>query len=132
MPLVSCKATRTLNDRNQTITISPFTRKVIDIIKNIPRRKVATYRQVADLAGNRFATRQVVWILNSQSNCHKLPWHRVINSQGKIGLTGEGYKIQKKLLLQEGVVFDDKGKVNFREFLWKPQRRETNDRKETI
>jgi len=73
------------------------------------------------LAGNRFAARQVVWILNSQSEQHKLPWHRVINSNGQIGLTGDGYKIQKKLLLKEGVVFNDKDKVNFREFLWKPK-----------
>jgi methylated-DNA-protein-cysteine methyltransferase-like protein len=63
----------------------------------------------------------VVWILNSQSDRQKLPWHRVINSQGKIGLKGEGYKIQKKLLLQEGIIFDEKDKVVFREFLWKPK-----------
>ena len=80
-----------------------------------------TYGQIADLAGNRFAARQVVWILNSQSEQHKLPWHRVINSKGQIGLTGEGYKIQKKLLLQEGVIFDERDKVDFREFLWKPK-----------
>lgn len=73
------------------------------------------------MAGNRFAARQVVWILNSQSEQHKLPWHRVINSKGQIGLTGEGYKIQKKLLLQEGVIFDERDKVDFREFLWKPK-----------
>jgi len=73
------------------------------------------------LAGNRFAARQVVWILSAQSGLHKLPWHRVINSQGKIGLTGEGYKEQKKLLLKEDVAFDDKDKINFRQFLWKPK-----------
>ncbi len=56
----------------------------------------------------------------SQSGLYKLPWHRVINSQGKIGLKGEGYKEQKKSLLKEGIVFDEKDKINFRKFLWKP------------
>jgi len=122
MPLVYCKATRTQNNKNRIeSSISSFTQKVVEIIKNIPNGKVVTYGQIADLAGNRFAARQVVWILNSQSDRHKLPWHRVINSQGKIGLKGEGYKIQKKLLLQEGIVFDEKDKVVFREFLWKPK-----------
>lgn len=106
----------------KSIIIS-FTKKVIAIIKSIPRGNIATYGQIADLAGNRFAARQVVWILSSQSDKHKLPWHRVINSQGKIGLRGEGYKIQKKLLLKEGIIFNSKSKINFREFLWRPTRK---------
>ena len=114
--------TRTQNNKNRIeSSISSFTQKVVEIIKNIPNGKVATYGQIADLAGNRFAARQVVWILNSQSDRHKLPWQRVINSQGKIGLKGEGYKIQKKLLLQEGVKFDERDKIDFRGFLWKPK-----------
>jgi len=107
--------------KNKDKTINTFTLRVNEIIKSIPKGKIATYGQIADLAGNRFAARQVVWILSSQSNLHKLPWQRVINSQGKIGLQGEGYKIQKKLLLQEGVIFNEKDKIDFREFLWKPK-----------
>jgi methylated-DNA-protein-cysteine methyltransferase-like protein len=63
----------------------------------------------------------VVWILSAQSGLYKLPWHRVINSQGKIGLKGEGYKEQKKLLQKEGVVFSESDKINFRQFLWNPR-----------
>jgi len=109
-------------------TISPFTKRVVEVIKSIPKGKVATYGQIADLAGNRFAARQVVWILNSQSERHKLPWHRVINSKEQIGLTGEGYKIQKKLLLKEGIVFDEKDKIDFKMFLWKPGIKERKSR----
>ena len=101
--------------------VSPFTKRVIEVIKSIPKGKIATYGQIADLAGNRFAARQVVWILSLQSDKHKLPWHRVINSQGKIGLKGEGCKIQKRLLIQEGIVFDERDKVDFKQFLWKPK-----------
>jgi methylated-DNA-protein-cysteine methyltransferase-like protein len=57
-----------------------------------------------------------------------LPWYRVINSQGKIGLTGEGYKEQKKLLLKEGIIFDQKDKINFREFIWKPNAKREKQR----
>ena len=102
-------------------TISPFTKRVVEVIKSIPQGKVATFGQIATFAGNRFGARQVVWILNSQSDRHKLPWHRVINSKGQIGLTGEGYEIQKKLLLQEAISFDDNDKIDFHDFLWKPK-----------
>lgn len=98
-----------------------FTAMVVDVIKSIPHGKVATYGQIAMLAGNRFGARQVVWILNSMSEKEKLPWHRVINSQGKIALKqGAGYEIQKKLLLNEGVKFDKKDKINFKLYLWQP------------
>lgn len=111
---------KTTQKYNQMINRS-FTQRVVILINNIPFGKVATYGQIADLAGNRFAARQVVWALNSQTGKHKLPWHRVINSRGKIGLTGEGYKEQKKLLLKEGIIFNERDKINFREFLWKPK-----------
>lgn len=98
-----------------------FTAMVIDVIKSIPYGKVSTYGQIAMLAGNRFGARQVVWILNSLSEKEKLPWHRVINSQGKIALKrGAGYEVQKKLLLNEDIKFDKKDKINFKLYLWQP------------
>lgn len=109
-------------------TISPFTKRVVEVIKSIPKGKVATYGQIATFAGNRFGARQVVWILNSLSEREKLPWHRVINSKGKISLTGSGYEIQKKLLLQEAISFDDNDKIDFKMFLWKPRIKERKSR----
>jgi len=79
---------------------------------------VATYGQVAALAGNRRGARQVVRVLHSSSRKEGLPWHRVINSKGMISLTGEGFDIQRSLLEAEGVEFDEKGKVNLRSFQW--------------
>jgi methylated-DNA-protein-cysteine methyltransferase-like protein len=61
-----------------------FYHEVVEIIRNIPRGKVATYGQIAGLAGNRFASRQVVWVLNSSSKSENLPWHRVVNSSGMV------------------------------------------------
>ncbi|MBN2379934.1 MGMT family protein [candidate division WOR-3 bacterium] len=97
-----------------------FTEKVVDSIKRIPRGKVATYGLVAMMAGNRHGARQVVRILHTQTGKHDLPWHRVINSKGTISLTGEGYRIQRQMLAQEGVEFDSSDKVDFERFLWIP------------
>jgi methylated-DNA-protein-cysteine methyltransferase-like protein len=102
------------------MAISSFTEEVIAIIKNIPRGKVATYGQIAALAGNRFASRQVVRILNSSSKKEKLPWHRVVNSLGTISLKpGRGYEEQKALLVGEGIAFNKEDRIDFKRFLWK-------------
>ncbi len=99
-----------------------FTEKAKALIKRIPRGKVATYGQIAALAGNPLGARQVVWALNSSSRTEKLPWHRVINSQGRISLPrGGGYELQKKLLAKEGVEFPRNGKLDLTRFQWRPQ-----------
>jgi methylated-DNA-protein-cysteine methyltransferase-like protein len=82
---------------------------------------VATYGQIAAYAGNPRAARQVVWILHSSSGKEKLPWHRVINSKGRISLKPNyGLEIQRELLRQEGVEFDENDTVDFERFLWSP------------
>ena len=93
-----------------------LSQRIIEIIKRIPKGKVATYGQIAGMAGNPLASRLVVWTLNS-SKAENLPWHRIINSQGMISLKrGFGYEEQKKLLETEGVVFDKNDKIDLRRF----------------
>jgi methylated-DNA-protein-cysteine methyltransferase-like protein len=82
-----------------------FTERAIAIIKEIPPGKVMTYGQVAHFAGSPRAARQVVRILHSMSKKYQLPWHRVVNSKGEIGLKEEGQFIQKMSLESEGVKF---------------------------
>ncbi len=97
-----------------------FHLRVIQVIKKIPKGKVATYGQIAVLAGNPQAARQVVRTLHSSSEKNRLPWHRVINGKGAISLPhGNGYELQKALLESEGVVFGLGEKVNFDRYLWK-------------
>ena len=68
------------------------------IIKKIPPGQVATYGQIAFLAGFPGSTRQVVWILHSCSEKEKLPWHRVVNRKGTISLKpNAGFEKQKWL-----------------------------------
>ncbi len=97
-----------------------LSQRIKDIIKKIPRGKLATYGQIAAMAGNPLAARQVVRILHSSSRKDKLPWHRVINSKGRISLQqGFGYEEQKELLLKERVEFDDDDTIDFERFLWR-------------
>ena len=96
-----------------------FTRVVIKIIKNIPSGKVLTYGRIAKLAGNPQAARQVSWLLHSSTKKYNLPWHRVINSLGKISMkTFDDREYQKRLLEKEGVVFRDNYKIDLKKFLW--------------
>lgn len=87
--------------------MTEFSMQVIEIIQMIPYGRVMTYGQIARSAGNPWAARQVVRILNSMSDKYHLPWHRVVNKEGKISLSGEGKILQEKRLRDEGVIFKD-------------------------
>ena len=92
-----------------------------EVIKKVPKGKVATYGQIATLAGNPRAARQVVRILHSSSEKDKLPWHRIVNRQGRIALKpGYGYEIQRELLRQEGIRFGENDTIDFDRYLWSP------------
>jgi methylated-DNA-protein-cysteine methyltransferase-like protein len=107
--------------RGTDIITMDFTSEVIRLIKNIPRGKVATYGQIAFLAGLYSSVRRVVWILHSCSRKEGLPWHRVVNRKGMISLKpGAGYEKQKILLEREGIVFNEKDRVDLNRFLWEP------------
>ncbi len=98
---------------------SDFTRDVIKIINNIPSGKVLTYGRIAKLASNPQAARQVSWLLHSSTKKYNLPWHRVINSLGKISMKSfDEREYQKCLLEKEGVVIRDNYKIDLKEYLW--------------
>jgi methylated-DNA-protein-cysteine methyltransferase-like protein len=99
-----------------------LTLRTIAVLKKIPRGKVVSYGLVAAMAGNPRAARQVVRTLNTSSEKEKLPWHRVINSQGKIALKrGQGFELQKSLLEKEGVKVTPGGQINLAKYLWSPK-----------
>ena len=103
------------DDRND------FTRRVRHLIKAIPPGKVATYGQIALMAGNPRHVRGVVWILHSSSRSHDLPWHRVVNARGRISLPpGNGFEEQQSRLLSEGIVFGQGDRIDLRTFQWDP------------
>ncbi|KKP85759.1 MAG: Regulatory protein ada [Candidatus Nomurabacteria bacterium GW2011_GWA1_35_8] len=79
-----------------------FTKKVYGVVKKIPKGKVLTYKEVAKKAGNVLAVRAVGNILNKNHN-PKIPCHRVIRSDGKIGGYNKGVKKKKEILRKEGI-----------------------------
>lgn len=97
-----------------------FTDRAVKIIKSIPPGKVMTYGQIAKFSGQPRGARQVVRILHSMSGKHQLPWHRVINAKGEIGLkNNEMYWVQKELLESEGIECTDQ--INLSLFLHHPE-----------
>ncbi len=71
----------------------------------IPRGKVSSYGQIASLAGFPGQPRLAGYALHNIPPGSDIPWHRVLNAQGKISLAGAVGKEQRKLLEREGVVF---------------------------
>lgn len=100
-------------------TRTQFSKTVIRLIKLIPRGKVATYGLIAKLAGKPHGSRGVGWLLHSSSRKYGLPWHRVLNSRGKIShpIDSVHYTRQQKALEREGVVFEG-GRVDLKKYLW--------------
>ena len=97
----------------------PFCASVREWIIAIPPGKVATYGQIAHLAGKPWGARQVAWILHSQSEKFRLPWQRVIGANGRISLRpGKGFFEQRRLLQAEGVVVGRGGRVDLNKFRW--------------
>ena len=94
-----------------------WVKAVWQVVAGIPRGHVLTYGEVARLAGMSRAARRVSMALRRAPRGMKLPWHRVINAQGKISFPSDssGYQRQKDLLQQEGVVFLN-GKIDLERF----------------
>ncbi|KGX92570.1 DNA methyltransferase [Pontibacillus halophilus JSM 076056 = DSM 19796] len=101
--------------------MTPFTERVITLIKKIPEGKVATYGQLAKLAGSPRGARQVARLLHSMSRKHGLPWHRVINSKGQISLSEDAFLDQKLSLEAEGVEVSEQGKIHMETYQWTPE-----------
>lgn len=100
---------------------SVFFQKVIKLISQVPKGKVATYGQIAKLAGKPQGSRGVSWILHSSSKAHKLPWQRILGSSGTISFPvgSADFKKQKKLLISEGIEFNEKHEVDLKKYQWK-------------
>lgn len=93
--------------------VNEFTIKVLDVIRNIPRGKIMTYKDVASACGNHKASRQVARILHSMSEKYSLPWQRVINSKGEISFKDGSFRERQIAALRgEGVKVSESGKID--------------------
>ena len=102
---------------SKTSEFDDWVKAVWDVVGGIPSGHVLTYGEVARLAGRSGAARRVSQALRRAPRGMKLPWHRVVNSQGKISIPEDssGHREQKERLEREGVVFL-KGKIDLQRF----------------
>ncbi len=94
-------------------------RRIYSVVNLVPPGKVATYGQIARIAG-RCTARNVGYAMSSVSSESDVPWHRIINSRGKISVRscGETCTAQSRMLETEGVVFSNAGTVDLERFGW--------------
>jgi methylated-DNA-protein-cysteine methyltransferase related protein len=94
------------------------------VIRKIPRGRVATYGQIAELAGLEGHARQVGYALHNLPERSGVPWHRVINAKGEISprSAGDSHELQRMLLEAEGVEIDLRGRIDLKLFRWKSRR----------
>jgi methylated-DNA-protein-cysteine methyltransferase-like protein len=97
--------------------------EIYEVVARIPPRRVATYGQLAELAGIPGQARRVGYALSALAGSSSIPWHRVINAKGMISSrsnTGPD-KLQRRLLQHEGIVFDSPGRIDLTRFQWRPR-----------
>lgn len=95
-----------------------FYARVYDVVKKIPRGRVATYGDIGDALGSRAVARNVGFALAALKD-EKVPWHRVVNARGEIaGPDEDRQRRQKTRLRQDGVKISD-GRVDLGKFRWR-------------
>jgi len=96
--------------------------RIYAVVRRIPRGSVATYGQIADLAGLDGRARQVGYAMRTLTT-EGVPWHRVVNARGQISARAEpgGDLIQRQLLEREGVKFDAADRLQLERYRWRPK-----------
>lgn len=95
--------------------------KVWNLVRQIPEGRVMTYGQIAAILGEGYTPRTVGYVMHA-ADTENVPWQRVINSQGACS-TGKmtiPVNLQQKMLEDEGVAFNEKGKCDLAKYLWYP------------
>ena len=96
--------------------------RIYEVVRRVPRGRVVTYGQVASLAGIPGHARQVGYALHALDEGTDVPWHRVVNTAGRVSLGDErgGASLQRALLEAEGIAFDARGRIALDAVRWEP------------
>jgi len=96
--------------------------KIYAVVRRIPRGRVATYGQVAELAGFPGQARQAGYALHALPVSTTVPWHRVLNARGTVSVRASGDSLSQRLLLErEGIRFDAAGRIALARYRWQPR-----------
>ena len=111
-------------------TDKDYRERVFRIVRMIPRGRVMTYGQIAEILGEGYTPRTVGFVMHSAND--KTPWHRVINAQG--GCSTRGLVLphdkQQRMLEAEGVSFNERGRCELQKYLWIPTESKTRGKGE--
>lgn len=97
--------------------------RVYAVVRRVPSGRIATYGQVARVAGLGEHARMVGYALAALPSGTTVPWHRIINAQGTVSRRRSGDSLSQRMRLErEGIRFDPRGRVSFATFGWRPRR----------
>jgi len=101
--------------------------RIYRVVRRIPRGRVATYGQIAELAGAPGHARQVGYALHALPDGTAVPWHRVVNAHGRVSPRSvtDWTLEQRRRLEAEGIDFDDAGRLDLARRRWRPRRTST-------
>lgn len=100
-----------------------FHSRVYDVVRDVPVGSVATYGDVATRLGSPRVARHVGWALAALPPDTDVPWHRVLNAQGRVSSRGDVWRAEEQIarLTAEGVPFDANGRCDLRRHRWRDQ-----------
>lgn len=106
-----------------------YRERVYEMVRSIPRGRVMTYGQIAEILGEGYTARTIGFVMHGADD--KTPWHRVINakgacSTGRIVLPEDK---QQRMLENEGVEFDKNGRCDLKTYLWIPDDQSVQQKK---
>jgi methylated-DNA-protein-cysteine methyltransferase-like protein len=109
-------------------TDKDYRERVYRIVRSIPSGRVMTYGQLAEILGEGYTARTIGFVMHGSDD--ETPWHRVINAQGacSTGRIAIPYDKQQRMLEEEGIKFNERGRCDLRNYLWIPE--ETKDERE--
>ena len=119
-------------DNNQ-VNEKQYRERVYEIVREIPVGRVMTYGQIADILGAGYTARTVGYVMHG-ADTENVPWQRVINSQGSCS-TGKmtmPVNLQQKMLEDEGIEFDAKGRCDLNVYRWFPEGFEKDDEQPSL
>jgi methylated-DNA-protein-cysteine methyltransferase-like protein len=102
-----------------------YRERVYRVVRKIPRGRVMTYGQIAEILGEGYTARTVGFVMHGSDD--KTPWHRVINAQGACSTAGIvlPHDKQLRMLEAEGIHFNERGRCNLESYLWIPKQKKS-------
>ncbi|HYJ85227.1 MAG TPA: MGMT family protein [Pyrinomonadaceae bacterium] len=113
-------------------TDKKYRERVYRLVRSIPRGRVMTYGQIAEILGEGYTPRTIGFVMHGSDD--KTPWHRVINAKGacSTGRIALPHDKQQRMLETEGVQFSKSGRCELKDYLWIPSEQKPKTKKVSL